>query len=497
MATTDEHPLAAPGARQHYGVTFAVLAMGTLSYTLLQSLVLPALPTLQRELHTSESSVAWVLTAYLLSASIATPILGRLGDMYGKEKMLLVVLGGIMAGSVIGALASSMPVMIVARIVQGTGGATFPLAFGIVRDEFPPDRVPWGIGLISTIIGVGGGLGIVLGGPIIEHLSFRWLFWIPLVLTSFSLVAAWRFVPESPVRAPGRVNYGTALLLSGWLSTLLVGVSEGSLWGWTSLRVVGLLVVAAALFVIWVRAELASDHPLIDMTMMRIPTVWWTNLSALLFGVGMYSIIVLIPPFLQSASSNGYGFGLSPAISGLFLAPNAGAMLFTGFAIGNLTARFGSKALLLVGALLGGVSFVALTVANGHPWQFLVVISVSGLGIGLGFAAMSNLVVDAVDETQTGAATGMNANIRTIGGAIGSAVVASVLTSGAHGGIPLHRSYTLSFGILALAFFLAAGAAAAVPATGRSSGTEPGRSSRTEPGRSSGTEPLVVGWAEP
>jgi MFS family permease len=200
------------------------------------------------------------------------------------------------------------------------------------------------------------------------------------------------------------------------------------------------------------------------MDMMRIPAVWWTNLSALLFGVGMYSIIVLIPPFLQSASSNGYGFGLSPAISGLFLAPNAGAMLFTGFAIGRLTSRFGSKALLIVGGVLGAGSFAALALSNGHPWEFLVVISVSGLGIGLAFAAMSNLVVDAVDETQTGVATGMNANIRTIGGAIGSSIVASILASGAHRGVPLHRSYGLSFAVLALAFLLATAAATAVPA---------------------------------
>ena len=472
MATTEQSPPAQAEQRQHYGITFAVLAFGTLSYTLLQSLVLPALPTLQASLHTSESSVAWVLTAYLLSASIATPILGRLGDMYGKEKMLLVVFGGIVVGAILGGLATSMSTMIVARVIQGTGGAIFPLSFGIIRDEFPEDRVSGGIGLLSTIIGVGGGGGIILGGPIIQHLSYHWLFWIPAVLSLFALVAAWRFIPESPVRAPGRINYLAAALLSGWLTALLVAVSMGSIWGWTSARVLGLLGAAAVLGVLWARTETRTDHPLIDMRMMRIPTVWWTNVAALLFGVGMYSSIVLIPPYLQTAASHGYGFGASPTMSGLFMAPNAGAMLVTGFLIGTLTERFGSKRLLVVGGAMGAVSFAMLMLSSVAEWEFLVANLVSGLGVGLAFASMSNLVVDAVPDTQTGAATGMNANIRTIGGAVGSAIVASILASQTVGGVPTLHSYTLSFGVLALAFLLATAAAAVVPVYRWSAGAE-------------------------
>ena len=463
MATTEDRPAAEQVARRHYGMTFAVLALGTLSYTLLQSLVLPALPTLAHTLGTSEASVTWVLTAYLLSASVATPILGRLGDIYGKEKLLLVVFVGIVIGSVLGALSTSIGTMILARMLQGAGGATFPLSFGIIRDEFPPERVVWGIGLLSTIIGVGGGLGIVMGGPIIEHLSYHWLFWIPAVLAVVTLIAVWRVIPESPVRAPGRVNLPSAALLSAWLTALLVALSEGSTWGWTSPRVLALMGVFVVTVVVWVRRESRSDQPLIDMQMMRIPTVWWTNLAALLFGVGMYSSIVLIPPFLQTPASQGYGFGASPTVSGLFLAPNASAMLVTGLFIGRLTARFGSKLLLIAGGLMGAFAFVLLVVTSATKWDFLVAASVSGLGVGLAFAAMSNLVVGAVPDTQTGAATGMNANIRTIGGAIGSAVVASILSAGAvHTYPPLHN-FTVSFGLLACSFLLAAAAAAAIP----------------------------------
>ncbi len=209
---------------------------------MLQSLVVPALPTLQRDLHTTPSGVAWIFTAYLLAASVATPIAGRLGDMFGKKRTLVVVLGGLAAGTLLAALATTLPVMIVARTIQGLGGAIFPLAFGIVRDEFPRERVAGGIALISGLLGVGGGLGIVLAGPILAHLDYHWLFWIPFVVIAATAVATMLIIPESPVRAPGNVNWTGAVLLSA-----LAGLPAASRsarrrrWGWLSARTLGLI----------------------------------------------------------------------------------------------------------------------------------------------------------------------------------------------------------------------------------------------------------------
>src|SRR3954453_7244949 len=227
-------------ARQHYSLTFAVLALGGAAFALLQSLVAPALPTIQHDLHTSATSATWVLTAYLLSAAVFTPIIGRLGDMHGKERMLVTVLGVLAAGTLVAALAQSIEVMILGRVVQGAGGAVFPLAFGIIRDEFPRDRVATGIALISAILGIGGGLGIVLAGPIVDHLSYHWLFWLPLAGIIVAAVSTHLFVPESPIKTPGQVNWPGAALLSAWLVCLLVAISEGASWGWGSARVVGL-----------------------------------------------------------------------------------------------------------------------------------------------------------------------------------------------------------------------------------------------------------------
>src|SRR5918996_2153710 len=206
-----------------FWTTFGALALAALGFALLQSMVVPALPDLERSLHTSTTSVTWVLTAYLLSASVATPIAGRLGDMFGKRRMLLIILSALAAGTIICGAATSVEVLIFGRVLQGLGAGVFPLAFGIVREEFPADKAATGIALIAAILGVGGGLGIVLAGPIVENFSYHWLFWFPLIGIAVSLIAAFAVVPESRVRAPGQVNLLGAALFSGWLVALLLG----------------------------------------------------------------------------------------------------------------------------------------------------------------------------------------------------------------------------------------------------------------------------------
>src|SRR3984885_9174659 len=208
------------------GLILAVLSLSGGAYALLQSLVVPALPVLEKDLHTTTSGVTWVFTSYLLAASVVTPIAGRLGDMFGKKRVLVVALWGLAAGSLLAAVVHSLSLMIAARTIQGLGGAIFPLAFGIIRDEFPRERVASAIALMSGILGIGGGLGIVLAGPILQSLDYHWLFWIPLVVTVIATAATIAFIPESTLRAPGSVHWLGAGLLSGWLVALLVAVSE-------------------------------------------------------------------------------------------------------------------------------------------------------------------------------------------------------------------------------------------------------------------------------
>lgn len=447
---------AASSDRTHPNVTLAVLALGGLSYAMLSSLVIPALPTLQRELHTDETGVTWLLTGYLLAASVGTAIIGRLGDMYGKEKLLLWTLLVLAAGTLVSAVATSLALQIGARFVQGVAGGIFPLAFGIVRDEFPRDRVAGGIGLLSAILGVGGGIGIVLAGLIVEHLDYHFLFWFPLATTLIAAIATWRLVPESPVRVPGRINWLAAALMTVGVSAVLLAISQTTDWGWGGSKTIGLALIGFASVGVWVWVESRSDNPLIDMTMMRIRGVWTANASAFLLGAGLYASFVVFPQFAQLPKSTGFGFGASVVVSGLYLLPATIGMTLLGIFAGRISARFGSRLALLGGTLFSGAAFLLLALAHSHPYDFLLSASLLGVGIGLAFAALGNLVVQAVPSHQTGVATGVNTVMRTLGGALGGQLSATFIASNFAGGFPTVTGFTDTFwmatGFLSLCF---------------------------------------------
>ncbi|KQV74675.1 MFS transporter [Aeromicrobium sp. Root344] len=450
--------------RTHYWLTFAVLAVAVSSYSLMQSLTIPVLSEIEHELNTDQNTVTWVLTAYLLSASVFTPIMGRLGDAFGKERLLVLSLVALAAGSLLAALAGSIGVLIIARIIQGVGGGVLPLAFGIIRDEFPTHKVGGAVSVVSSLLAVGFGAGIVLAGPIVSGLGYHWLFWLPFIVTSIAAVASILFVPESPVRTPGRISVLPAILLSSWLVALLLALSEAPKWGWGSGRTIGLLVLAVVLMVAWIQVEQRATVPLIDMRMMRLPGVWTTNLVALLVGIGMYASFGFIPQFNQTPSANGYGFGSSVTESGMLMLPSAVATFLTGLVAASIARRIGPKTVVVFGSALGAVGMFMLAYMHDTKTQIAVANGITGVGIGLAFACLAGLIVGAVPPEQTGVASGMNANIRTIGGSVGTAVMASIVT--AHflpSGFPKEIGYTAGFAVLGGALLLAAIAGLAIP----------------------------------
>lgn len=453
--------------RSNYIVTFAVLATAAVAFSLLQSLIIPAIPQLESTLHTSESAASWLLTAYLLSAAVATPVLGRVGDMIGKERVIVGVLIALTMGSLIAGLATTLPVMLVGRVIQGVGGAVFPLAFGIIRDEFPPERVAGAIGVMSAILGAGAGAGIVLAGPILVHLDYHWLYWIPLIMSVTATIATFLFVPESPVRAPGRINWLGAILMSGWLVTGLLAITYAPTWGWGDSTVLALFGTTAILLVIWVVSESRSTSPLVDMKMMRIPAVWSTNLAALLFGFGMFAMFIVLPQFTETPTHVGYGFGASVTASGLYLAPFAGAMMIFAPMTGRLSALIGTKMVLVVGSLFAASSYVVLVIQHGEEWVVYLATALLGIGIALGFASMSNLIIEAVPVEQTGVATGMNTNIRNIGAALGSGIATSLIISTlSPDGYPKESGYVLAFIVSGAGLVVAALVALTIPGRG-------------------------------
>src|SRR3954469_23035132 len=333
------------GGRQHYNFTLAILALAGLAYALQQTMIVPALPSLQRDLHTTTAWVTWLLTSFLLVSAVATPLLGKLGDQYGKERFLLISLAIFFAGCVGAIFAWNIWALIVFRGVQGFGGAVFPLSFAIIYDEFPREKVGSGVGMISAILGVGGGLGLVLSGVLVEYASWRWLFIVGAVFVGVAALGVWRFVPESPLTTPSKIDVLGALLLSATLVALLLALTEGPTWGWGSGRVGGLFAASAVLAYAWVRTELRVEEPMVDIRMMLQRTVLFTNLAAIFTGFAMFGAFVLLPSLMQTHPGGNvhYGFGLSPTATGLYLLPGGLLGFVAGPIAGRLGTRYGSR----------------------------------------------------------------------------------------------------------------------------------------------------------
>jgi EmrB/QacA subfamily drug resistance transporter len=476
---------AAPPARSPTPV-MAVLLLAGVSFALSQTMVIPALPVFAGELGASTSAVSWVLTGYLLSASVATPIAGKLGDVFGKGRVLTGVLLLFSAGSAVCALADSIEIVIVGRVIQGVAGGVFPLSFGIIRDTFPPERVPGGIGLMSAIFGIGGGIGLPLSGVVVDNLDLSWLFWIGLIALPAAL-AAHLVVPPSPPRARTRVDWIGAGLLSAALVALLLGVTEANDWGWASARTLALIGGGVALAALWLRLEARVADPLIDLRVLRRRPVATTNLAGFLVGFAMFSSFLLIPQFAQAPEETGYGFGLSVTGAGLILAPSALVQLLVGPLAGRLGARLGFRITLAIGAALATVAFLVLALEHAHPWQFIVGGAFLGAGISFAFASMANLIVGAVPQSDVGIATGINTIMRTVGGAFGSAVATAILTADTVGAtaVPTEHAYTLAFLVSAAGGVLAVCAALLVPSGRDPGGGAPARA-RTAPARPGG-----------
>jgi MFS family permease len=394
------------------------LCLATAAYSVLQSLVVPALGVFQRELGTTPSGAAWLLTAFLLSASIATPVLGRLADAYGKRRILLAALTAMSLGALTSALAADLPVMVAGRVVQGLGSAVFPLCFALVRDHLPAADRPRALVVISTVMSVGGAAGTITAGPILTLLSSRWLFLIPAVVSALAMIPVALLLPRArPPISHTRIDWYGATLLSTWLGLLLLAISRFGkpAWAWPLL---GVAVVAP----LWWRSQRRAAQPLIDLRTLALPTVRATNAATLLLGFGMFGSWMVIPLLIVDR------FAVGPTIVGLAMLPTAIGNLLVMPVHRRLTAHQGPRAALAAGIAAAGLSYLALAIWHHTLVQILLGILVMGAGIGLAFSAVGALVVEAVPSEQTGVSAAVNTVTRTVGGSLGTALGGSVLT---------------------------------------------------------------------
>ncbi|WP_192809162.1 MFS transporter [Actinomadura montaniterrae] len=467
------------------GMVAALLA-AAFPASLAQTIVIAALPVLRDELDVPAAQVTWTLTAFMLAGAVVTPIAGRLGDLYGHRRVLVACLLLFTAGTVAAGLAASAHSfgwLVAGRAVQGTGSGAFPLALGIARSALPPHRLKGVVALVSAVFGIGGSAGMVVAGPLVDAAGTPWLFWATLVLAAGALALATRLPVTRPGGGSGRIDPVGAVLLSATLVCLLLAISQGRAWGWGSARVAGLFAGAAVALAAFVAAELRVRAPLVDLRLLRGRGPVTTTLATLVVCVAMFGSITLIPQFVQAPRASGYGFGLSASAAGLLMVPMAVLMLLAGPAAPRIARRAGSRVPFQAGAVCAVAAFALLAWAHGALWEVYAACAVIGVGYGLAFAAIGNLVVENAPPGQTGVATGVNTIVRTVGAAVGAQAVTAILAArtAPAAKLPPESGYTGAFAVLAAVAVVALGVAAAIPRA-----PEAARDPREERGLDSG-----------
>ncbi|MDN0201163.1 MFS transporter [Streptomyces sp. S.PNR 29] len=405
----------------------AVLALAGIVVSLMQTLVIPIVPMLPQLLDAPASDTAWAVTATLLAAAVATPVVGRLGDMVGKRRMLLASLVLLVSGSVVCALSESLVPMIAGRALQGLSAAVVPLGISIMRDELPAERLGSATALMSASLGVGGALGLPAAALIADHFDWHVLFWTSGALGIVALLLVPMIVPESTVRTGGRFDFLGGLGMAAGLVSLLLAISKGADWGWTSGTTLGLFAAAVVVLLVWGRWELRTTRPLVDLRTTARRQVLVTNLASVAVGFSMFAMSLVLPQLLQLPEQTGYGLGRSLLAAGLVMAPSGLVMMAFAPVSAAVSRARGPKVTLMIGALIVAAGYSLNIVLMSEVWHLVLVSCVIGAGIGFTYGSMPALIMGAVPASETAAANSLNTLMRSIGTSVASAVAGVIL----------------------------------------------------------------------
>ncbi len=465
--TLAEPPGAVPAAPPRPGLIVAVLAFAGIVIAGMQTLVIPVVPELPRLLDASPSDTAWAVTATLLAATIATPIVGRLADMYGKRRMLLASLAVMAAGSAVAALAASLAPLIVGRALQGLSAGVIPLGISIMRDELPKERLGAATATMSSSLGIGAALGMPVAALIADKADWHVLFWTSAGLGAIAFVLVSVFVPASRTHPGGRFDLLGGLGLSAALVCLLLAISKGSDWGWGGGTVLGLFAAAIVLLAAWGRYELRVAEPMVDLRAAARRQVLLTNLASAIFGFAMFSIQLALPQLLQTPEATGYGLGRSMLVAGLAMAPQGLVMFLVAKPSARISAARGAKFTLMLGAFVVAAGYLLGVFLMAQIWQLVLVSCVIGAGIGLAYGSIPTLVMAAVPVSETAAANSLNVLIRGFGTTVASAVagliLANVTMTLGHAELPSQGAFRIVLAIGAVAALAAMAVAAFLP----------------------------------
>ncbi|GAY08209.1 MFS transporter [Pseudonocardia sp. N23] len=456
----------AASPRSRPGVVIALLCLSGLAVSLVQTLAVPLLPLFPRLLDTTPSTVSWFITSTLVAGAVSAPVLGRLGDMYGKRRMLLLSLTLVSIGSVLCAAAPGPTLMLVGRVLQGASFGVIALGISIMRDELPEGKVGGGIALMSSSLGIGAAVGLPLTGIVAQLVSWRWLF-LGVGVIGFALVfGVRRVVPESSVRSGGRFDVVGAAGVTVGLVCLLLAISKGSEWGWHSPTVLGLVAAAVVIFPLWGRHQLRTDGPLVDLRVTARPAVLLTNLTTVLVGFAMFAAFVMTSQIMQAAPSSGYGFGLSLVGAGIAMLPLGGAMALLSPVSARLSAWRGPRTTLVLGGVLLLVGNLGTALRPSELAMLILATTISSIGCAMAYSALPLLVIQAVPQSETAAANSLNTLMRQLGTSMCTAVIAAITSAMAvHAGgtVVPPQVYTIVFAAAAGAALVATVMAALTP----------------------------------
>ena len=420
------------GTAPHIGLLILTLALGVTTLSLLQSLVVPVLGLIERQLDVSAGAAGWVLTANLLAAAVLTPVLGRLGDLRGERPVILGILVAVAVGTLIAIVSSSLPPLLVGRVLQGASYGLFPLSISVLRRELPARRLSVAMSIVSSTRAVGGVAGLVATGLLTgDGGDYRRPFWIGLGVTLLSLALAAWVLPHRRSSATGRVDWWGALVLGAGLVLLLLPVSQGHTWGWTSARTLGCLAASAAVLTGWVLLQQRTKEPLVRPGMLADRRTIIPNVAGLMTGVALFASFLAVLQYVQAPPEiTGYGFGASVLeASVIYLVPGGVAGIALAPFAGRLVTRLGALPTLIAGAISGIAGFTMLAFLRSEPWLVIVAGLLTQVAVTVAYAALPALVVQAVREEETGVANAVNSIARSVGQALGSTVAVTLIAA--------------------------------------------------------------------
>ncbi len=417
----------------------ATLAFSGLIVAFMQTLVTPVIPELPRLLDATPADASWVLTSTLLAAAISTPISGRLGDMYGKRRILILLLAIMLVGSIVSALSFSLVPMIVGRALQDIGLGVISLAISVLRDVLHPKAMGAAVALISATLGVGGAVGLPLSAVIAQNFDWHYLFWLASLLGVLAIVLVGAIIPVSTLCAGGRFDFGGAIGFAAGLVGILLAVSKGNAWGWSSPSTLGLLMGGIVVLILWGVYELRVTDPLIDLRIAARRPVLLTNLASISVGFAFFITTAALPTLLEAPTTSGVGLGQSLLIASLCLMPLGLVMFLLSPIAARLSNAHGPRTSLILGGLVVAFSFCLGIFFMSEVWQIILVSTLVGVSVGFAYAAMPTLIMHAVPAAETAAANGLNSVMRTLGSTVAATVVGVILSSNSvfSAGVPI------------------------------------------------------------